>query len=196
VKLHFSPASQYVRKVMIVAIELGLDGRIELITDRTGLEKHNPLLKRPVLIADDGNVIIDSPVICAYLDSLVGGRLIPKEGPARWQALSLEALGDGIMEAATAIRQDRVFHPDHASAEWFDRQIVKIRNGLDALDAAAKSWSQSTPLTIGHVTGGVVCGCLDFAFPEAEWRAGRPALTAWYEQHAQRPSMQKTVPRR
>jgi glutathione S-transferase len=194
-KLHHSSASQYVRKVMVVAIELGLDGRIELITDKKDLEKHNPLLKRPALITDDGDCIIDSPVICAYLDRLAGGRLIPAEGRAHWKALSLEALGDGIMEAISAIRVDRAFHPDGASKAWHDRQILKVVQGLDALEAEAAGGGFAGPLTIGQITAAVLCGYIDFTFAECDWRAGRPALAAWYEHFSKRPSMTRTVPR-
>src|ERR1700761_5701597 len=114
-KLHHSMASQFVRKVMATAIELDLDSRLELIPDKKDLEKHNPLLKRPALITDEGDYIIDSPVICAYLDSLVGGRLIPSETRAHWKAQSLEALADGVMDAIGAIRVDRANHPGHES---------------------------------------------------------------------------------
>ena len=171
-KLHYSPASQYVRKVMVVAIELGLRERIELIADKRDLDKHNPLLKRPVLIADDGQVIIDLPVICEYLNDLAGGRLIPPSGKARWEALSQEALCDGIMEAVTAIRADRTYHPEHSSNDWYERQIEKVKNGLDAFNAVAKSWHNPSELTIARITAGVMCGYFDFAFPEFVWREG------------------------
>ena len=93
-KLLYSPLSPFVRKVMIVAIENGLDGRIEKVTEATNpsvpnpaIAKHNPLMKIPALVTDDGLELIESKVIVQYLDALGGGKLIPASGNARWKAL-------------------------------------------------------------------------------------------------------------
>lgn len=190
-KLHYSPASEYVRKVTVVAKELGLDGRIELIGDKRDLEKHNPLLKRPTLLTDDGTAIIDSPVICEYLDALAGGGLIPAAGAARWRALTQQALADGVMEAITLIRVDRSFH-DQPSPDWHERQMTKIVQGFDAFEAQAGAGALSGPLTIGQITVGVLCEYVDFAFNEFHWRDGRSALATWHASFAERPSMQAT----
>lgn len=190
-RLHHSPASEYLRKVMVAAKELGLEDRIDLIGDKQDLEKHNPLLKRPVLIADDGMAIIDSPVICEFLDILAGGRLIPPPGPARWVALTQEALADGVMEAITAIRVDRAFH-DTPSQEWRERQMTKVVQGFDAFEAQAAGGRLDGAVTIGLITIGVLCDYVDFAYAEFQWRSGRPALANWEAAFAQRPSMAST----
>lgn len=192
-RLHHSPASEYVRKVMVAAKELGLDDRIELISDKRDLEKHNPLLKRPALIVEDGLAIIDSPVICEYLDTLAGGRLIPPPGPARWTALTQEALADGVMEAITAIRVDRAFH-DSPSQEWHARQMTKIVQGFEAFEMQAASGSLDGDVTIGLITIAVLCEYVDFAFAEFDWRLGRPSLARWHAAFSQRPSMTSTRP--
>ena len=180
---------------MIVAIELDLVDRIELIKDKKDLEKHNPLLKRPAFITADGLPIIDSPVICEYLDSLVGGRLIPPSGNARWKALTQEALADGVMEAITAIRADRAFHAGQESQDWYDRQALKITQGLDAFDAQAVSGDLQAPITIGQITVAVLCDYIDFLFPECDWRSGRSALATWHQEFSKRPSMIATQPK-
>lgn len=190
-KLHYSPASEYVRKVMVVVKELGLDDRIELIGDKRDLDKHNPLLKRPTLLTDDGTAIIDSPVICDYLDTIAGGGVIPAAGPARWRALTQEALADGIMEAITLIRVDRSFH-DEPSQEWHERQMTKIVQGFDAFEKQAGAGELGGVVTIGQITVGVLCEYVDFAYAEFDWRQGRPALTKWHLSFADRPSMQST----
>ena len=93
-KLHWSPKSPYVRKVMICVAELGLSPRIELqrsvaamLAPNASLMQDNPLSKIPTLVLDDGLALFDSVVICEYLDHLAGGSLYPVAGPARWQAL-------------------------------------------------------------------------------------------------------------
>jgi glutathione S-transferase len=104
-KLHFSPRSPYVRKVMACAIVRGLDGEIERVTTKPfdsppDLLADNPLSKVPTLVTDDGVALFDSPVICEYLDGIGDAlRLFPAAGPARWTALKLQALADGILDA-------------------------------------------------------------------------------------------------
>jgi len=113
-KLRHAAASPFVRKVMVVAHEHGLLGRIELVPTsvspvqaNAGLAAENPLMKVPSLVTDDGQVLFDSPVICEYLDGLATGRkLFPAAGPARWAALRQQALGDGILDAVILCRYE------------------------------------------------------------------------------------------
>ena len=64
----------------------------------------NPLGKVPVLVAADGFCLFDSIVICEYLDGLHDGeRMIPASGIARWQALRLQALAQGLADAGIAL---------------------------------------------------------------------------------------------
>ena len=106
-KLHYNRASPFVRKVMAVAIETGLDDRLEPVTRMmtpvkpdADLANDNPLGKVPCLVTEDGATLYDLPVICEYLDSLHDGpKMFPAAGPARWRALRRQAEGDGIMDA-------------------------------------------------------------------------------------------------
>ena len=200
-KLRYSPTSPYVRKVVVTAIEAGLDDRIERIeTDvwnpETDIAADNPLGKVPALVADDGRVLCDSPTICDYLDSLHGGqRLIPAEGPARWQVLNLHALASGVMDAAVARVVEHRARPEHLRFDgWLERQKLKISRALDSLDKQAAEGALDGPVNLGTITVGCALGYLDLRFSEDAWREGRPALEAWYEAFSQRPSMQATVP--
>ena len=202
-KLRYSPASPYVRKVMVTAHETGLEGRIEKVAttvvpvkENAELSRENPLTKVPTLIADDGEVLYDSPVICEYLDTLHdsgGAKLFPPAGPARWKALRLQALADGILDAAILTRYEKAIRPEELQwRDWVDGQMRKVRQGLDALEA--KAGELAGPLTIGTIAAGCALGYLDFRFADENWRQGRPKLAAWYEEFAQRPSMKATVP--
>ena len=193
-KLFYSPASEYVRKVVATAMECGLLDRIELINGRDDLPKHNPLRKIPTLLTDEGRAIVDSPVICEYLDRLAGGKLIPADGEARWTALTRDAIADGIMESATMLRHDKRFHGGHESAELGERYMIKIRAGLDQFEDEAGDGKLDGPVTIGHLTIGICCGYLDFR-KILDWRKDRPALADWYEEFSKRPSLAKTEPR-
>ncbi len=200
-KLRYSPTSPYVRKVAVAALETGLDGRIERIeTDvwnpGTDIAEDNPLGKVPALTTDEGMVLCDSPTICDYLDSLHdGARLIPAEGPARWQALNLHALASGVMDAAVArVVEVRARPEDKRFEGWLERQKLKIARALDALDKQAAAGALDGPVNLGTITVGCALGYLDLRFAEDAWREGRPALEAWYQAFSQRPSMQATVP--
>ena len=119
-KLHWSPRSPFVRKVMVVVHELGLADRIACVRTvaattkpHADLMQDNPLSKIPTLVLDDGTVIYDSPVICEYLDSLDGApKLHPAEPKARLVALRRQALGDGFLDMLVLLRDERMrAHP-------------------------------------------------------------------------------------
>jgi glutathione S-transferase len=200
-KLRYSAASPYVRKVRVVAIEKGLAGRIETVPtqvspnkDSTDVAGDNPLMKVPSLTTDDGMSLYDSPVICEYLDSQGSGpTLFPAPGKARWTALRRQALGDGILDAALLSRYETFLRPkEFLWKDWVDGQQRKVKAGLDALEQEADSFGKG--VDIGLITIGCALGYLDFRFAADEWRKGHPKLAAWYEGFAARPSMRETVP--
>lgn len=200
-KLLYSPASPYVRKVMVCAIETGLAGRIEKqpetvlpVKPNEAVARANPLIKVPSLTTDDGMVLYDSPVICEYIDGLHSGtKLFPAAGAVRWTALRLQALGDGILDAAILVRYEGAVRPEEKRwSDWIDGQMRKVRGALDSLEADIGVLSG--PLTIGQITIGCALGYLDFRFASENWRAKRPRLDAWCADLGKRKSMQETMP--
>ena len=131
-KLRYSSASPYVRKVTVLAIETGLDGRIEWVpTDvwdpSTDLPGDNPLGKVPTLITDGGEALYDSPVICEFLDTLHDGlKLFPPPGGARWTALRRQALADGVLDAGIARRLEALRPEKERSASWSAKQAAVV----------------------------------------------------------------------
>jgi glutathione S-transferase len=208
-KLRWSPTSPYVRKVMAVAIETGLEARIEKIatavvpTKRNDeLVRENPLVKVPSLTADDGLVLYDSPVICEYLDTLHNGdrKLFPAGGTARWKALRQQALGDGILDAAILGRYEQGRPAQYQWPDWIDAQLRKVRGALSALEmeCEAGELAEVTPEaapTIGHVAIGCALGYLDFRYASEEWRSRHRRLARWQDVFAQRRSMIETAPK-
>jgi glutathione S-transferase len=200
-KLAYSAASPYVRKVMIVAIEAGLDSKIEKLPTmvrpdqpNTTLAADNPLMKVPTLITDAGDKLFDSRVICAYLDGLnQGAKLIPEAGAARWKALSLEALGDGMTDAGLLVRYETALRPkDLQWKDWIDGQTKKVMQGLDQLEHDPSGLSG--PLNIGQIA--VVCGLgwMKFRNVFGDVLATRPKLAAAIAKLEERPSFKATVP--
>jgi glutathione S-transferase len=202
-RLFHSPTSPYVRKVMILLHEVGLLDRVELVRAAgTPLDPgtlpvdRNPLGKVPVLETVDG-AVFDSRVICRYLDNLAQAGAYPA-GAGIWRTLTLEALADGILDAALLIVYETRLRPEEVRfAPWTDAQATKIMRALDGLEA---DW-------VGHLTApregcpdmgamavGAALGYVDFRLGHLDWRSGRPGLAAWEAAFAQRPSMVATVP--
>lgn len=87
-KLVSYPTSPFARKVRIAAFEAGLLDRLEIVdanplADDGVVAKHNPLGKVPALVLDD-RTLVDSPLICAYLDSLHCGSKLHPDGDLQW----------------------------------------------------------------------------------------------------------------
>jgi glutathione S-transferase len=199
-RLWLNPASPFARKVRIVARETGLDGRIEEVSvmvspvkPHPDLARENPLVKIPALTTGDG-ALYDSPVICEYLDSLHSGRrMFPPSGQDRWRQLRLQALGDGMLDAAVLMRYESALRPPALLwSDWVAGQLGKIRAGLDTLEQECAGWGER--FAIGELTAACVLGYLDFRFPDLGWEKTRPALQHWYSRVAQRSSMKATVP--
>jgi len=193
-KLRYSTTSPFVRKVTVTAIETGQDGEIERVKTNTldpELAQDNPLNKVPALVLEDGTRLIDSAVICEYLDQRKGGKLFPT-GPARWTALSRMALCDGILDAAILRRYESQRPENLRSAEWDARQKRKVDQGLDALEREVSRLG--TNVDIGTLTTAIALDYLDFRFSGEPWREKHPHLAAWHKAFAQRPSLQATTP--
>jgi len=200
-QLFYSPTSPYVRKVSVVAIETGQWDRIERIAKvvspvarDAGVAARNPLGKVPTLITAAGEALYDSRVICEYLDSLHGGaKMFPASGPARFAALTQQALADGLLDAALLVRYEGFMRPeDRRWADWTAGQTTKMTASLDEMNRLAPGLGDR--LDIGTISFGCALGYIDFRFGALNWRGTRPALAAWAEKFNARPSMQATVP--
>lgn len=195
-KLHYSGASPFVRKVMVCAILRGLDGKIEKVSSNPHqsppeLLADNPLSRVPAMVTDGGDTLFDSPVICEYLDGLGdAAALVPPSGPARIASLKLQALGDGIMDAAVARRMQAALPQDEARIAFGERQAGVVARSLDLLENTDLSGS----LEIGRITIGCALGYLDFRFGHEDWRGTRPKLAAWWAAASAQPGFAETVP--
>lgn len=200
-KLHYSPASPFARKVLMTAAEVGLLDDIEVVpvlvvptAPNAAVAALNPLMQVPTLELDDGTALYDSKVICEYLDWKGKGHLFPPVGAQRWDALRTNALADGIMNAALLIRYEVTARPEVLRwSAWIDGQRLKIAQGLDRFDAQPPA--SGAALDIGGVAVACALGYLGFRFADDHWLDGRPQLKAWFDAIAQRDSFVHTVPR-
>lgn len=198
-KLHWSPRSPFVRKVMIVAHERGLTGRItRMRTVAAAAKPHadlmndNPLSKIPTLVLDDGTVLYDSPVICEYFDTLGDGqKLFPADPGARLTALRRQALGDGFLDMMVLLRDERA--RQHPSVTHLASTATRKAALLKSLEREAGGLD-AAPFGIGHVAIGCALSYLDFRYADEDWRKDHPRIAAWHSTFAARPAVRATEP--
>ena len=200
-KLTFSPASPFARKVRICAIELGLIDKIELVpaTVAPGTPNEayahdiNPLRKLPALILDDGTVLVDSFVICEYLDDLAGNKLIPASGAARWKVKSEHSMLQGMLDAMLLCRYEKLLRPEALRWQvWYDDQWDRAWQGFARFEAQPDVLAR--PLDITQIALACALGYADFRFPDCNWRNSFPKLAAFNEKMLQRPSVKVSIP--
>ena len=196
-KLHWSPRSPFVRKVMIVAHERGLIDRLTCVrtvaamtTPHAELMRDNTLSKIPTLVLDDGTALYDSPVICEYLDALDGNpQLFPRDRDLRMRALRRQALGDGFLDLLVLARNERL--REQPSQVHLNSTAIRRAAVLDNLEREADALAASG-FDIGHIAIGCALSYLDFRFAEEDWRKDHARLAIWHAVFAARPSVLAT----
>lgn len=194
--LRSSPASPFGRKVKMAALELGLMDRIEIVVADTSdpaesLRQQNPLGKIPTLVLEDDTTLFDSRVIVDYLDDLSGGGKIIPAGTARFAQLRLQALADGICDAALLQVYEGRFRPEERrDANWLAHQDGKVTRALATLEANPPALKDRP--RIGEIALACALGYLDLRFA-GKWRAAHPRLVAWLDDFATRvPAFEST----
>ncbi|KRE12037.1 glutathione S-transferase [Bosea sp. Root381] len=205
--LLYQSHSPYARKVLVCAHELGLAERLDVVHHETSPTNRNdavfaanPLGKVPVLLTSDAGALFDSTVICDYLDRLGGaGSLVPRDGPARYEALRLQALAQGLCDAGIALRWETVRRPEaQRYPPLAQGQAAKLLEAYDHLEGQAQFAGQvaagqvtNDQVTIGQIALATALAWLEFRdMPDFRKRA--PRLAAWHDAFCRRASMQAT----
>jgi glutathione S-transferase len=197
--LRFSPSSPFVRKIRIAVTLLGLDNDVTLeradTTDpNDSLRTVNPLGKIPVLMVEDVGAIYDSRVILDYLDERAGGgKIVPRQARPRLEALRLQALCDGILDASIlTVYEGRFRKPEMHEPKWLELQAGKVARALTVLEAAPPPIDPMP--NVGQIALACALGYRDFRFG-AGWRSEHPRLVAWLDRFAaQVPAFAATKP--
>ncbi len=199
-KIYGTLTSPFVRTTLVTAHELGLGNRVILVSEQVSPTEANPKLtalspigKVPVLETDHAHAIHDSRVIVEYLCHVAGNSdIIPDDGVKRFQVLTLQALGQGLGEAAVSYRYETATRPKGLQwTEWLERTKLRINAVFDDLDANWQNYLGN--INAGSITVAVVLSYIDFRMPEFGWRNRRPKLTAFHESFSKRDSMVKTA---
>jgi len=197
--LRSSTTSPFARKIRIAIAILGLGPEVKIentdtLDPKDSVRQQNPLGKIPTLVLDDGSTLFDSRVILEYLDQHAGGgRILPKAGAARFEALRQQALADGIMDAGILRVYEGRFRPaEKHEPKWVDHQAEKMSRALAAFEKAPPAFGSA--LHVGHIALACALGYLDFRF-SAEWRKTHPKLAKWLDEFASKvPCFAETKP--
>lgn len=195
--LFHSPTSPYARKCRVVAIEKGLAVQLALVaasplSNPPELHAANPLGKVPALVLADGRCIVDSRVICEYLDTLSAPpRLIPADTAARIDCRAREALADGIADAAFSRTMERLRPETQRSPEWTARWTNAIHRAVSHFNANIPDRPHPD---LGDIALACALAYVDFRHADLAWEADAPALRAWQTTILARPSLAETAP--
>ena len=202
-KLYYSRPSPFARKALVALIETGQINDVELEEVKIGpmapgeiVPTANPLGKIPTLLLPNGSSIIDSKIICRYIDEMnrnnLGIALYPK-GDAIWEVLHLEALADGILEAAVLLVYEiRVRAEELRVQEWVDAQLLKITRTLTYFEN--NIFQLEKGVNMGSLTVAIALDYLDFRHKTINWKENYPKLFTWYKTIKVRKSLTDTVP--
>jgi glutathione S-transferase len=201
-KLLYSAASPFARMCLITAHELGMADNLTIeplegvspTVAHPQLTKVNPLGRIPALVTNHGHALHDSRVICEYLCHRAGDKkLLPDEPVKRFRVLTVQALGQGMADAAVQLRYEVATRPE--GLRW-NELIARLKGRLiTACDDLEANWMKDlAELTLGTIAVGATAGYLDFRHADLDWRHNHPRLTEWFKSFAERPAMQATRP--
>jgi glutathione S-transferase len=199
-KLVTSLTSPYGRKVRVMLLEKKIPFQLQVETPWSPdsvVSALNPLGKVPVLVLEDGVSVFDSRVIVEYLDHVSPvGHLIPAEPKIRMGVRGIEALADGVTDAAVALYLEKKRAPDQQSSDWLVLQEKTVFRGLEALSEALgeRPWYLEKNMTLADIACGCMLGYLDLRFPDIDWRSAHPNLEKLADKLATRASFQETLP--
>ncbi len=194
-KLLYTKRSPYARKVRIVALEKNIS--LELVDEDLTKKSEvlltaNPVGKIPTLILDDGQTMMDSTVICQYLDALhERPALISKTGKERFDVLRWEAIADGLTEVGLPAYMEKIRHPQDYNAAFIAAQEQAAGRILSFID---KNVDELKTLSLAPIAVVSNVGWLQFRLPHLVDAQKYPRLMAWFAEFSKRPSVSSTVP--
>jgi glutathione S-transferase len=204
-RLYVTPASPWVRRVVVSILELGIRDRFEFVqtrwphswathsvAHRSDFPVATPVERIPALVVGDLH-LVDSHAICDYLNGELGGfRLLARDGPARWRALADISIANAILEAHIARRAELLRADGERSADFVDKMRERTLRCYRALDPRAAEFAPAFDLA--QITIAVACGYHDWRYASDGWRDAAPRLADWFDRVAERPSMRTTQP--
>lgn len=194
-----SPTSPFARKIRVQLLEKNLPFELHATVPwdaDTDVKQYNPLGKVPALVDDKQRHWVDSPVIAEYIETLPSAiRLVPTDPLAAVKVRQIEALADGVCEAAIAIFLEKKRDPAQQSESWIARQQEKVDAGIKALDKhlSYNEWMCHS-YSLADITVVSVLEWYSFRFPHDNWKKQYPKLAGYIERVGERESFKQTRP--
>ena len=147
------------------------------------IREYSPLGRVPVLVFDDGEVLMESSSILDWIEHETDGdALLPAAGRERREAMRLMGLASGAADRGVAMVLERLFHSEEKRSDaLLARSLTQIEGALAALDAAcaarAGQWLVTDAMTLADITVACYATYLKDAVPLelSRW----PALAAF-----------------
>ena len=198
-KLYVTPLSPYARLARILVIEKGLSDRVEIIeamTRTVGSPYYqiNPSGRVPYLVDDEGVGMEDSPLICAYLDSLDRKPLFHQ--PRRetdWAYRRLEASARSMCDGISVWTREMHRPESERSPTVLAHEVARMQRMADFFEArTADPLLQGAP-GMAHL---ILAVALDAARKRGpgDLTNGRPQFATWHRRLSERPSLRATAP--
>ncbi len=196
-KLFYSHASPYARCCRVLRLEKQLSEQVdEVLVDPlqnpAELIVNNPLGKIPCLLLDDGDSLYDSTVINDYFNAIGSGPDLLAAHKASWRVRKWQAMSQGMLDVAVALRIEKTKPEPQQSVFWLDRQRAALKRGLATVEAELAQLPREGLLPL-HLT--CMLAYLDFRHEELGWQREYSALSGWFQQQKQRPSLLATEPK-
>lgn len=196
-KLFYASGSPYARIARVVIRELGLENRVEevevtLRDPNSSLLPHNPGGKVPTLQLDDGTILNESLLVLAFLDTQHGGRkLLPMDGSDGWKTLSELGRAYAFLDAVTVWNRELRFGQSAPGVIALEK--VRADRVADTLEAALAAGAYSGPINASQIVLGAALENFARRHRVWDWRSGRPRLSRFLDDIAQRPSFAETI---
>lgn len=198
-KLFGTHTSPFVRKVRIVLAEKKIE--CEFVTESpraadSQIPQLNPLGQIPALQIDGNTTLFDSRVIVEYLDNLApNNKLFPAPNRERTEVKRWEAVADGLLDAAVAIRMEKTFRSEaQQSPAFIDMKQGAIHRSLAFMnkELGEQAYCMGNHISHADIAVGCALGYLTFRFPEINWAEEYPALARLADKLNLRPSFADT----
>ena len=148
--------SPYVRRVAVSLNILELPFELEqlfVFKEPDLVRRHNPLVRIPVLVLDDGPALVESSAILDEIDRMVGPErcLTPSGGVQRRRVVQTTAIAVACAEKAQwAFYEGRVRPAEKIYAPWIEHNENQVLGGFEHLNVAASKidaggWIAGTP---------------------------------------------------
>ena len=197
-KLYYSEASPYARKVRVLLCELELLDSCELIPTNPLeqselLANANPLVKVPCLVVGEQS-LFDSDVICDYLLTETDNPFHLAIDTKDWSSKVLYACANGLLDVAVDRRKELALRSDTSPSEyWLARYQQAINHSLSFLEQQLHK-EQLLHMNIAHLTVAVALEYLDFRHSDIAWKTSHPLLANWLFTVNKRRSLLTTRP--